>query len=145
MNESFPMSMLAMAAGTWSKLLNYSTTVTELSKLPGSRQRVFTEQGDTMDTWEVDQSVTTTAILQSGLCSAPVNSSLWTKLGLKPSNNGEKNVDRATCWHGQGWGQCRSSLGMQHYPGIQGCAWWHNLLPRELLEQVVPTNSPLYR
>lgn len=147
LNESFPMSMLAMEAKTWSRLLNYSTSVRELSKLPGSRQRVFTVQGDTMDTWEVDQSVTTTAILKSGLCSAPGNSSLWTKLGLKPENHNYsgENTERATCWHGQGWGQCRASLGMQYYPGIPGCTWWHALLPREFLEQVVPTTSPLYR
>ena len=140
LNESFPMSMLAMRAKTWSELLNFSTTVLELSKLPGSRRRVFTKEGDTMDTWEVDQSVTTTAILQAGLCSAPV---LAAKLGVTRSKNMTR--DQAMCWHGQGWGQCRASLGMQHYPGMPGCTWWHSLLPAQLLSQIVHTNTPVYR
>jgi len=145
LNESFPMSMLAMKAKTWSTLLNFSTTVLELSKLPGSKRRVFTEEGDTMDTWEVDQSVTTTAILQAGLCSAPA---LAAKLGLTTlptTKDKDMARDQARCWHGQGWGQCRASLGMQHYPGMPGCTWWHALLPAQLLARIVDTSTPLYR
>ena len=147
LNESFPMSMLAMKAATWSRMLNFSTSVAELSKLPGSRRRVFTDKGDTMDTWEVDQSVTTTAILRSGLCSVPDSCSLWTKLGLKQVDVEyiDEHAERETCWHGQGWGQCRASLGMQYYPRMPGCAWWHAKLPAQWLEQILPAKSPLYR
>ena len=146
LNESFPMSMLAMRAETWSALLKHSTTVTQLSQLAGAKQRVFTTEGETTDTWEVDQSVTTTAILTAGLCSPPKNASVWSKLALKPETirTGE-HQDKRTCWHGQGWGQCRASLGTYYFPGMSGCTWWHAGIPREVIEQLLPTDSPLYR
>ena len=43
---------------TWSSLLK------DLTLLPGSERRVFTDTNQTTDTWEVDQSITTTALLR---------------------------------------------------------------------------------
>ena len=98
-----------------------------------------------METWEVDQSVTSTAILSAGLCAVPSNSSLLKKLGLTTLNNDQRVMEeeRKRCWHGQGWGQCRSPLGTQYYPGMPGCKWWHAYIPRQLLKEIVP--DPLYR
>ena len=94
-----------------------------------------------MDTWEVDQSVTTTAILKARLCSPPEDASVWAKLHLMP----EEGQDKKTCWHGQGWGQCRYSLGTYYYPRMPGCTWWHAGVPKEMVENMLPTDSPLYR
>ena len=65
LKESFPLGLLAMRATVWSDLMRSAKTVTELTRLPGSSSRVFTSENKTMDTWEIDQSVTTTAILRS--------------------------------------------------------------------------------
>ena len=64
LKESFPLGLLAMKARVWSDLMKSSRTVTELTRLPGSSRRVFTSENKTTDTWEIDQSVTTTAILR---------------------------------------------------------------------------------
>ena len=64
LKESFPLGLLAMKATVWSDLMRSARTVRELTRLPGSSRRVFTSENKTMDTWEIDQSVTSTAILR---------------------------------------------------------------------------------
>ena len=81
LKESFPLGLLAMKASVWSDLMRSAKTVTELTRLPGSSSRVFTSENKTMDTWEIDQSVTTTAILRS--CFDLVNIYIWNIFLLK--------------------------------------------------------------
>ena len=64
LGESVPLGLLAMKASVWADLMRSSRTVTELTRLPGSELRVFTSENKTTDTWEIDQSITTTAILK---------------------------------------------------------------------------------
>ena len=64
LNQSFPLGLLAMKAKTWASLMQHSKTVDELVHLPGSQRRVFTESNETTGTWEIDQSITTSAILK---------------------------------------------------------------------------------
>ena len=64
LKESFPLGLLAMKASVWSDLMRSSKTVTELTNLPGSERRVFTSKNKTTESWEIDQSITTTAILR---------------------------------------------------------------------------------
>ena len=64
LGESFPLGLLAMTSSTWASVLSSASTVTELSRLPGSSRRVFTLTNQTTNTWELDQSVTTSALLR---------------------------------------------------------------------------------
>ena len=64
LGESFPLGLLAMTASTWASVLSSASTVTELTSLPGSSRRVFTMTNQTTDTWELDQSVTTSGLLR---------------------------------------------------------------------------------
>ena len=64
LNQSFPLGLLAMKAKTWASLMQNSKTVDELIHLPGNKQRVFTDMNTTTGTWEIDQSITTSAILR---------------------------------------------------------------------------------
>ena len=64
LGESFPLGLLAMTASTWASVLSSASTVTELTRLPSSSRRVFTMTNQTTDTWELDQSVTTSGLLR---------------------------------------------------------------------------------
>ena len=110
--------------------------------------------GETSATWEVDQSTTTTALLKAGLCSPPSQSPLWQRLGLNPQPHSPD-----ACWRGrilfsppllfippsgQGFGECRASLGSVNYPGL-ACPWWHGTFPASFLASILPTSSPIFR
>lgn len=140
LHQSLPLSMLTMRASTWSSLLPGATTVHQLTLLPGAASRVFTREGQTTSTWEVDQSVTTTALLKAGLCPPPPSSPVWGRLGLVPS----PDTTPSTCWRGQGWGECRARL-LPHAPGMPGCSWWHGTMPASMLALLLPPSSPLYK
>ena len=73
--------------------------------------------------------------VRSGLCSVPEDSHLWAGLRLTASSG--QSVSTGDCWLGHGWGQCRASLGMSHYPGLSSCYWWHAHLPSSLLQHIV--------
>ena len=64
LHQSFPLGLLAAPATTWASLMRHSRTVGDLIMLPGSRKRVFTDTSQTTKTWEIDQSITTTAIIE---------------------------------------------------------------------------------
>ena len=64
LNQSFPLGLLAMKAKTWASLMQNSKTVNDLICLPGNQRRVFTQTNLTTGTWEIDQSITTSAILK---------------------------------------------------------------------------------
>ena len=64
LNQSFPLGLLAMKAKTWASLMQNSKTVNDLTRLPGNQRRVFTQTNLTTGTWEIDQSITTSAILK---------------------------------------------------------------------------------
>ena len=111
--------------------------------------------GETSSTWEIDQSTTTTALLKAGLCSPPANSPVWQRLGLRPNSHSPD-----ACWRGQplllllytfsphpgqGYGECRASLGSVNYPGLANCPWWHGTFPASLLTSILPTSSPIFR
>ena len=64
LNQSFPLGLLAMKVGLWKRLMDNSQTVKDLVSLPGSNKRVFTNKNETTDTWEIDQSITTSALLR---------------------------------------------------------------------------------
>ena len=64
LGESFPLGLLAMTSSTLASVLSSASSVTELARLPGSSRRVFTLTNQTTDTWELDQSVTTSALLR---------------------------------------------------------------------------------
>merc|ERR1712130_771779 len=134
LNQSLPLSLLTMRADAWRRLMGGATTVREVTLLPGSTRRVFTRPGETSATWEVDQSTTTTALLKAGLCSPPSHSSLWQRLGLEP-----KTHSPDACWRGQGYGECRASLGSVNYPGLTMVArHLPRLLPRFNPAHVLP-------
>ena len=44
LNQSLPLSLLTMRAGTWRKMMGGATTVREVTLLPGATRRVFTRQ-----------------------------------------------------------------------------------------------------
>jgi len=77
-------------------------------------------------TWEVDQKISSRAIMKSGLCSLSPDNKLWYEINLEPR---PLFNDTATCWHGSGiYEDCNNKLQwrnafIRHHAGF--CMWWH--------------------
>jgi len=75
----------------------------------------------------------------------PRGNHLWSRLDIKPPLKDNNDYSRRECWVGEGWGQCKLSLGMVHYPGLDTCRWWHSHVPGQVLQLIVSNESPIYR
>ena len=51
--------------------------------------------------------------------------------------------DVTTCWKGVGFNPCTNRQGWWHYPGMRGCDWWTDNMPREIFDEVVTGSDPL--
>lgn len=77
-------------------------------------------------TWEVDQKISSRAIMKSGLCSLPPENKLWKEINIEPRPEFD---DSKTCWHGSGiYEDCNNKLNwrnafIRHHAGF--CMWWH--------------------
>ena len=80
------------------------------------------------------------------LCFVPKDHPIWIRLGMNP-NHSSKMEDPGECWVGQGWGECKPSLGMMFEPEYSPCYWWHAKMPSKVLSQVVgdDRNNSIYR
>ena len=63
------------------------------------------------------QTIVSRIILESGICSLPVNNSLWQQVKLAPA----ETDDSGTCFHGSEFGNCDRTNPVRPY----GCKWWH--------------------
>ena len=76
-------------------------------------------------------------IYRSNLCELPSNNLLWSNLGIEPPPKDIQDHVRRGCWVGEGWGQCKMSLGMFHYPDVDTCRWWHSHVPAQVLGLII--------
>ena len=76
-------------------------------------------------------------IYRSNLCELPSNNLLWSNLGIEPPPKNIQDHVRRGCWVGEGWGQCKMSLGMFHYPDVDTCRWWHSHVPAQVLGLII--------
>ena len=74
----------------------------------------------------------------------PRGNHLWSRLDIKPPLKDNNDYSRRECWVGEGWGQCKLSLGMVHYPGLDTCRWWHSHVPGQVLQLIVRKDRILF-
>ena len=113
--QTFAMSFTTMAKRDWRIiLLNCLTCESALSKF-SDVTKVLTIGDWTADfygkNWESDQNVVTAQLIRAGICSAPkqfLKNKAYTTF-MNSFNVTRHNVtDSATCYKGQGYGECRS-------------------------------------
>ena len=51
--------------------------------------------------------------------------------------------DVDTCWKGIGYNACVNNRGYWHYPGIVGCPYWTDSMPREVFDSLLSGHDPL--
>ena len=143
------MSFTTMKKQDWCLILqNCSTCEAALSKF-SDVTKVLTIGDWTADfygkNWESDQNVVKAQLICAGICSAPkqfLKNKAYTTF-MNSFNMTRHNVsDSATCYKGQGYGECRSyNLGNTWYEEIGGCTWYHHWYPLELLLAIVKHNK----
>ena len=170
LNQSLPLSLLTMRADKWRRTMRGATTVQEVTSLPGAIRRVFTRQ-DSPTSGNNDGKLISgkgrhlqhgrwTRARQQRLSSRLVSAHrltillfgddlVWShKIKLHQTLAGEVN----TATHsplsplfcpGQGFGECRASLGNVDQPQLL-CPWWHGTLPASFLASILPTSSPIF-
>ena len=74
----------------------------------------------------------------------PRGNHLWSRLDIKPPLKDNNDYSRRECWVGEGWGQCKLSQGMVHYPGLDTCRWWHSHVPGQVLQLIVRKDRILF-
>ena len=74
----------------------------------------------------------------------PRGNHLWSRLDIKPPLKDNSDYSRRECWVGEGWGQCKLSQGMVHYPGLDTCRWWHSHVPGQVLQLIVRKDRILF-
>lgn len=129
--NTFMMPFIGATVKAWRSMLEYNSYDPDIHTDIGQGIRQWIDQyGKYMRfgadyTWEVDQHISSRAILSSGLCSLPAENGLWKELNLEP----RVFNDTSTCWHGGGiWEDCNNELTMRnaiirHRGG--NCKWWH--------------------
>ena len=76
------------------------------------------------------------------ICYLVPHKKVWTDV-YAASAYDPKLDDVNTCWKGVGFNPCSNLQGWWHYPGMSGCDWWTDKLPREIFDQVIGANDPL--
>merc|ERR1719471_2176081 len=93
-----PMSFIGARSRTWKSVIKFDGSVEEMIKHYNSIN--FRED------WYTDQTLISTALLDSGLCSvSPVNGSVQ---------------DKKTCWHGS-----KIFANCNIHNKFENCLWWH--------------------
>ena len=88
--STFMMPFIGAKAHVWRSMLKYKSYDPQIHSDIGQGIKAWIDQyGRYMEfgedyTWEVDQHITSRAILESGLCSLPEDNKLWSDLNLKP-------------------------------------------------------------
>ena len=84
----------------------------------------------------------TRQVLLKQLCTVPPWNNIW---GFTEAGEGydRDKFDHYTCWKGMGMGSCDNELGYWHYPGVPGCNWWVNRLPRERFDDIFGNDETL--
>eukprot|EP00094_Tigriopus_californicus_P007641 TCALIF_07358-PA protein Name:"Protein of unknown function" AED:0.13 eAED:0.13 QI:0/0.5/0.33/0.66/1/1/3/141/377 len=111
---TFSMSFVGMRKALWRELLKSSANPTEL--LEKFRE---TPLSNSTEAWYEDQRILSRVILESKICTAPANNSIWTQVGLPPSGLTEAETNE--CYYGYGLEYC--NIFRPHMTG--GCKWWH--------------------
>ena len=77
------------------------------------------------------------------ICYVPGFNKVWTAVGAAHGFDPRVN-DVARCWKGVGYNSCVNSKGYWHQPGLAGCHYWTESVPRELVRETVPAGDPLW-
>lgn len=89
--------------------------------------------------------VMTRNILQKKICSLPKHNEIW-NLTRTEEYYDPFHIDRDTCFRGMNIGGCNHShQGYWYAAGMQGCSWWIDTLPQEVLEDILPASHPLQK
>ena len=171
LNQSLPLSLLTMRADKWRRTMRGATTVQEVTLLPGATRRVFTRQ-DSPTSGNNDGKLISgkgrhlqlgrwTRARQQRLSSRLVSAHrltillfgddlVWSKHKIKLHQTLAGEVNTTTLsplsplfCPGQGFGECRASLGNVDQPQLL-CPWWHGTLPASFLASILPTSSPIF-
>ncbi len=127
---TFMMPFIGARAKTWRQIFEYDGSKDVDGVIGSGLKAMIARYSGYMNfnedyTWDVDQHITSYAILKSEICSLPKKNPLWKELNLEPT----KAHDSKTCWHGSGlYEDCNNKLWtrntMIRYEG-GGCKWWH--------------------
>ena len=143
LGETFGISLLTLRKKDWRLiLLNISSCekiMDTFSDITEVRTLLF-GTSTLGQHWESDQNVVTAQLLRLGICSVPRNNRLNTLFMQNLNITGNNTNDSATCFKGQGYGECRSfNFGNTWYKQIGGCTWFHHWYPLELLQTILQT------
>lgn len=146
--QTFAMSFTTLRKKDWRIILgNTSSCQQALEKFEYAVAVRTLAGGRGQKHWESDQNIVSAQLLRLGLCTLPVSHRLTNLFHLKEfflQNNTQRETsvslggwDGATCFKGQGWGECRSeNFGNHYYSGMGGCPWWHHWFPEERLREI---------
>lgn len=111
---TFSMSFIGMRNALWRDLLKSAANAKELLEKFRTKPLEHSMEG-----WFEDQRILSQAILESRICTAPANNSIWTKVGMVPS--GLNETQTPDCFYGYNLEYC--NIYRQNVKG--GCKWWH--------------------
>ena len=142
--QTFAMSFTTMTKRDWRMILQNTSTCEAALEMFEKDVSVKTLDDWGVNNgkhWESDQNIVTAQLLRAKICSVPQQNRL-NNLFLKNTSVTPGFCDSATCWKGQGFGECRAyKFGNTWYSTIGGCSWWHHTYPITLFTTIVEHNK----
>ena len=81
-------------------------------------------------------------VLMLHICYLVPHKKIWTDVHAESAYDPLVD-DVTTCWKGVGFNPCTNRQGWWHYPGMRGCDWWTDKMPKEIFDEVVTGSDPL--